>query len=467
MISDIEYVSLLGSDIAEEYQCAVEFIPVKPDYACLCLRKAGEILCRKLAEQKSIVFHYPELDRRINILHDKAAINRQTKDALHQMRMICNAGVHKNIPAHSETDNEQWISSFIEGKRKQAEEVRKARNYFLAAAESVFSALRPGEVLPTYSVEELETQINKDILYAACISSSPQAKLKAGLVFEAMGEEQGSISFDEDSSNSYTRKGLVCPGHEYRHYTYLYQLAAESYDSACYISAWEPNDGIWQPGFDLKDRDEDWVASICDLESLYRYGSLTCEGRLGEEKKTLGIRRLRAAASRGHIEAAAACGTSLYNEEEYEGAHAFLQQAADQDDVLALRMLYFYYSENKAVPIDSEKAVGHLQRAIEQGCPEALAFWGMAHFDGVVVKKDAAKGNSILRRAKDLGSSVASHHFFKRGLAKAMQKGLTKTRKAILNSMPPIRFDAGGEKVGRNAPCPCGSGKKYKKCCGN
>ncbi|MGL5150769.1 MAG: SEC-C metal-binding domain-containing protein, partial [Clostridium sp.] len=24
----------------------------------------------------------------------------------------------------------------------------------------------------------------------------------------------------------------------------------------------------------------------------------------------------------------------------------------------------------------------------------------------------------------------------------------------------------GSEKVGRNDPCPCGSGKKYKKCCG-
>ena len=22
------------------------------------------------------------------------------------------------------------------------------------------------------------------------------------------------------------------------------------------------------------------------------------------------------------------------------------------------------------------------------------------------------------------------------------------------------------EKIGRNDPCPCGSGKKYKKCCG-
>ena len=23
-----------------------------------------------------------------------------------------------------------------------------------------------------------------------------------------------------------------------------------------------------------------------------------------------------------------------------------------------------------------------------------------------------------------------------------------------------------GEKIGRNEPCPCGSGKKYKNCCG-
>jgi preprotein translocase subunit SecA len=27
----------------------------------------------------------------------------------------------------------------------------------------------------------------------------------------------------------------------------------------------------------------------------------------------------------------------------------------------------------------------------------------------------------------------------------------------------PVRV---GEKVGRNDPCPCGSGKKYKRCCG-
>ncbi|MEH6996493.1 SEC-C metal-binding domain-containing protein [Neobacillus drentensis] len=33
------------------------------------------------------------------------------------------------------------------------------------------------------------------------------------------------------------------------------------------------------------------------------------------------------------------------------------------------------------------------------------------------------------------------------------------------NSLPgvPVRND---DKVGRNDPCPCGSGEKYKKCCG-
>jgi hypothetical protein len=29
----------------------------------------------------------------------------------------------------------------------------------------------------------------------------------------------------------------------------------------------------------------------------------------------------------------------------------------------------------------------------------------------------------------------------------------------------PAPRTASGEKVGRNDPCPCGSGKKYKRCC--
>jgi hypothetical protein len=30
----------------------------------------------------------------------------------------------------------------------------------------------------------------------------------------------------------------------------------------------------------------------------------------------------------------------------------------------------------------------------------------------------------------------------------------------------PLQKPATGQKISRNAPCPCGSGKKYKRCCG-
>jgi uncharacterized protein len=36
-------------------------------------------------------------------------------------------------------------------------------------------------------------------------------------------------------------------------------------------------------------------------------------------------------------------------------------------------------------------------------------------------------------------------------------------RRSVESTSQPIRRDA--ERVGRNDPCPCGSGKKYKKCC--
>jgi len=35
----------------------------------------------------------------------------------------------------------------------------------------------------------------------------------------------------------------------------------------------------------------------------------------------------------------------------------------------------------------------------------------------------------------------------------------------LLDNTPPVEPITAEEKPGRNDPCPCGSGKKYKKCC--
>jgi uncharacterized protein YecA (UPF0149 family) len=56
-----------------------------------------------------------------------------------------------------------------------------------------------------------------------------------------------------------------------------------------------------------------------------------------------------------------------------------------------------------------------------------------------------------LTEVKDIGKNLVEKHT-KHGELHRGQK----------NSSLPARTD----KIGRNEPCPCGSGKKYKKCCG-
>jgi preprotein translocase subunit SecA len=46
------------------------------------------------------------------------------------------------------------------------------------------------------------------------------------------------------------------------------------------------------------------------------------------------------------------------------------------------------------------------------------------------------------------------------------RRELDQARMAGSGDMQVQQVVRGGEKVGRNDPCPCGSGKKYKKCCG-
>lgn len=49
---------------------------------------------------------------------------------------------------------------------------------------------------------------------------------------------------------------------------------------------------------------------------------------------------------------------------------------------------------------------------------------------------------------------------------KARSKEDLDAEKELLKKTPKVEPIKGGAGVDRNAPCPCGSGKKYKKCCG-
>ena len=48
----------------------------------------------------------------------------------------------------------------------------------------------------------------------------------------------------------------------------------------------------------------------------------------------------------------------------------------------------------------------------------------------------------------------------------AMEMPSEELRMNFLKEIAEIQNGTKPKKVGRNDPCPCGSGKKYKKCCG-
>lgn len=89
-------------------------------------------------------------------------------------------------------------------------------------------------------------------------------------------------------------------------------------------------------------------------------------------------------------------------------------------------------------------------------------------FDGQKkAKLGTAKNPAVVRvKTKKRSKEVASI-FEKNGWSYKIELDRKKAEdigdlELLLNPAQPV---IAGDKVGRNEPCPCGSGKKYKKCC--
>lgn len=79
--------------------------------------------------------------------------------------------------------------------------------------------------------------------------------------------------------------------------------------------------------------------------------------------------------------------------------------------------------------------------------------------------------NSVIRTfqaIKEKTYLIPATHNFEYGLKSITYAGYTFEIPALIRDQPIIQgtYKRIGPKIGRNDPCPCGSGKKYKKCCG-
>ena len=72
-------------------------------------------------------------------------------------------------------------------------------------------------------------------------------------------------------------------------------------------------------------------------------------------------------------------------------------------------------------------------------------------------------GNGHTRPSRPLATSVDE---IEEAFQRKKKRELEQARMAGAGEQQPVQQVVRGEKIGRNDPCPCGSGKKYKKCHG-
>src|SRR5437773_5919563 len=81
-----------------------------------------------------------------------------------------------------------------------------------------------------------------------------------------------------------------------------------------------------------------------------------------------------------------------------------------------------------------------------------------------VLRSGGGTGGNGRRPPRAVATSVDE---IEEAFQRKKRRELEQARMAGSGDMQPVQqVVRGSAKIGRNDPCPCGSGKKYKKCCG-
>ncbi|MBU6142050.1 preprotein translocase subunit SecA [Patescibacteria group bacterium] len=139
----------------------------------------------------------------------------------------------------------------------------------------------------------------------------------------------------------------------------------------------------------------------------------------------------------------------------------------DYDDILNKQRLAIY-----------DKRQGLLEQHVHPQMLAMLDMLWMAHLENMEALREAVRLRAYGQRDPLAEYRRESYGLFKQLLADfdewVAQNGDKLQQASMMAPPPPPKVDLssrsdaplGGEKVGRNDPCPCGSGKKYKKCHG-
>lgn len=451
--TDDLYLSRLVSEtVYESYVTALEFINANPDHTLTLFRKIAEEIVTLLATQNKLSFAKRDLFSQIKELLDSQIIHKATYDLLAEIRRSGNEGVHSpNELNLVQSDEDQSSEEFISNrKRDLSDRAHQVRKSMVKVFEDVAYILKNQRV-KCIELSPSGIQDVREVIHQAFESMDWKVKFKAGIILESMFVEQ------------FVQTGLRYTAVSNAQLKHLAQSAIGYFDAACEISANLDN------RFSHEYDDERSIQKYADVNVLFKFASLALGEPSESELYKKAEARLQAVADRGYEPAEAKYGTFLYSQNKYAKSINYLESAAQSGEPLALNSLHLYYSEGKACKEDFCKAKLYLDQALETGDPDAYAYLGLAYTFGKVLPQDIGLARKYLKKAADQGSVIGRRKLLEHDIAADLQQEMIREvedfkeySKAFNSQLPLDKV-----KVGRNEACPCGSGKKYKKCCGS
>lgn len=451
LITDLLVARDFTEVIYNDYCVALEFLDHSPDYSLLKFRLITESLLEEIARFHKLEFETDNTFERIECLFDVQIINKLLKDDFHIIRKLCNSGVHKayndDLFQENNVDNENNRKKLLIDK---ATKVRKKINSIFLDVSILLKREQKIKFDEIHFVS-IKTLDLKELLFEALIEVDFKKKIKAGVLCESINKEQT------------LQQGMIIDSNTASHNEFLEKMALNFYDAACQISAqFDKN------SHDYNDK-EKIITKYSDAEALFRFSnSLLTDSNLEDDLSKVAWGRLRASAERDYLPAKSLYGAYLYQLKEYEDALKYLKEASDKDDLLALRILFLYYSDKELTVFDKDIAKNYLAKGIDLGCPDCLATLGIGYHKGEIFEKNDIKANEYLEDSIKKGSALGLN-YYRWNFKNSPEKFASDLRSALGNLFGANLGNQSksiGHKIGRNEKCICGSGIKYKKCCG-
>lgn len=455
MLSDIQLIQTVSPSFLDDYKIALEFLKSKPDYSLVKFRHIVERICIILANVNNFNFNSNNLYDQINELHEQQIINKPLFDNLHKVRVLGNHGAHKS---YDKSEYDEKAEEYIEKiKAKQKNNAVNARVLIVSIFEDINFHLNGVYLKEKIKLTEIKDQEFKDIIFNAMTTADYKLKLKAGLICDALRDD-----FEQTKLSLYSHDFL-------NNIEYLTKMAANFYEAAYKTSVKLDDCSDLETELFAGEENSLPLARLyktlkeCDLESLYRYSVIALSGELGKEAKEESIGFLQCASEREYIPATAELGQYYYFQGDYIEAYKHLEKAGIENDVLALRTLFCYYSEGDACRPNRKQALPYIEQSILLGCNDSLALLGIAYNEGKIFERDEVKAEMLVNEAMNKGSILATNYFIKHFVLLKSAKNAISFAMELGKLLDPLYEIPKKTKV--NEPCPCGSGIKFKKCC--